>query len=465
MLSLIVTSVFMAFAIAPASAAVATLSAPNIVNPLIDVGGTMSIDILIRDASDVWSFEFTLSYDTNILTCTAYAFTRALGFVDPLPSGINDAAGYMWMGATQGIVASTGEEVGTGDGKTVVFYLDYAPVMAGSDKVYLDGDLTTAYTIDYATGQIIFTKAPKRRTVITADYEYKPGLTTDWPLPIATITFTVDARGTSVLGIGGSALKDPFGNLIAHNTAAGSFDNTWQGVLSAPDILDNTWMPGQLLPVEITIAEVENLWGFQFVLHYNEDVLTAVSAEGLSLFEGSGGFDIAGPGYAGVAYGAPSDPDGLTTVEPVPIVRIWFRVDALGSSMLNFEDTALVTIYGDALAHDTADGLFVNAVDLAGRKAWAERKRMTMGTTYKLNAKVKNLIAQPVSAKAIFTITDLRTGVVLGTLETDMQTIPGDGVVILEMDFDTTLWGTAPYKVDIKAQCGGTKTFSVSVVP
>lgn len=464
MLSLIVMSI-LAFAIAPAFATVTTLSAPDVLNPFLDVGDLVNVDILVDDVTDLWSFEFTLSYDTSVLTATGFSANLGLGFTDPLPSGINDGAGFMFMGATMGIEAATGEDVGTGDGKTIVFHLANTPVMASSDKVYVDGVLTTDYTIDYTTGEIIFAKAPKRRKVITADYEYKSGLSTDFSLPIATVSFTVDARGTSALGLSGSALTGSFGNLITHNTVAGSFDNSMDGVLSVPTILDNTFAPGQQLTVEVSIAEVENLWGFQFVLQYNEDVFTALRAEALSIFLGSG-FDDAGPGYVALAYSSFSgDLDGLTTVGPVAIAKIVFRVDALGGSMLDLEDTVLVDVFGDALVHESEDGLFNNAVDLAGRKAWAERKRMTMGNTYKLYAKVENLIAEPVVAKATFTMTDLRTGVELGTLETDMQTIPGSSTVILETDFDTTLWGTAPYKVDIKAQCGGTKTFSVSVRP
>jgi len=68
-----------------------------------------------------------------------------------------------------------GEAVGTGDGSTVLFTLDNAPVAtpAVGDParvVYLDGTPTTAYTINTATGGITFTTAPGTGVAITADY-------------------------------------------------------------------------------------------------------------------------------------------------------------------------------------------------------------------------------------------------------------------------------------------------------
>jgi len=69
----------------------------------------------------------------------------------------------------------TDENVGTGDGIQVTFYLDYSPVKEGSEKIYLDGNLQTKetdYTINYSTGEITFTSPPSSGSVITADYSF-----------------------------------------------------------------------------------------------------------------------------------------------------------------------------------------------------------------------------------------------------------------------------------------------------
>lgn len=62
-----------------------------------------------------------------------------------------------------------GEAVGTGDGATTTFNLDWYPVKVGSLVVYVDST-PTAVTLDAETGQITFGAAPANGASITADY-------------------------------------------------------------------------------------------------------------------------------------------------------------------------------------------------------------------------------------------------------------------------------------------------------
>jgi len=67
----------------------------------------------------------------------------------------------------------TGENVGTGDGSTTEFYLDWTPVQAASYTIYEDGTAKTDgtdYTLDLETGKITFATAPANGAAITADY-------------------------------------------------------------------------------------------------------------------------------------------------------------------------------------------------------------------------------------------------------------------------------------------------------
>lgn len=72
---------------------------------------------------------------------------------------------------------SPGEDVGTGDGSTTEFMLGYHPVVAGSEKIYLNYVLTTNYTINYTAGQITFNPAPGSGKAITATYRALAGAT------------------------------------------------------------------------------------------------------------------------------------------------------------------------------------------------------------------------------------------------------------------------------------------------
>ena len=68
---------------------------------------------------------------------------------------------------------NVGEEIGTGDGTQTVFNLQWAPIVAESDVIKVDGVIQTRgtdYTIDNATGAVTFTTAPANGLAILADY-------------------------------------------------------------------------------------------------------------------------------------------------------------------------------------------------------------------------------------------------------------------------------------------------------
>jgi ABC-type transport system substrate-binding protein len=85
--------------------------------------------------------------------------------------------GYTWERVTN-------ETVGKGDGTTTVFNLANAPVVPGSETIYIAGVPTTAYTINYTNGKITFTTAPANNTRISADYTYiiSEFQTSWWPI-------------------------------------------------------------------------------------------------------------------------------------------------------------------------------------------------------------------------------------------------------------------------------------------
>lgn len=73
------------------------------------------------------------------------------------------------------------EYVGSGDGTTKTFTLDHAPVIAGTERIYVDGVVKapeTDYTINNATGEITFITAPALDAPITAAYTYESGVGT-----------------------------------------------------------------------------------------------------------------------------------------------------------------------------------------------------------------------------------------------------------------------------------------------
>ena len=74
----------------------------------------------------------------------------------------------------------TGEAVGTGDGATGEFILDYSPISAEALTVKLDGVATTAYTLSGSTITFTSGSEPANGVAITADYKRSCLITADY---------------------------------------------------------------------------------------------------------------------------------------------------------------------------------------------------------------------------------------------------------------------------------------------
>lgn len=139
-------------------------------------------------------------------------------------------------------------------------------------------------------------------------------------------------------------------------------------VLSASVITDTTLIPGETFHINITVANVENLWGYQFVVYYNTSVLTATSNVTYDPFTWAWPCEINDTaGYVMIAYSMqPGEKVGFSTVESVPIARIDFTVDALGTTTLELSGwepekwTKLSGPAGEVILHDVYDGFFAN---------------------------------------------------------------------------------------------------------
>jgi len=65
------------------------------------------------------------------------------------------------------------ETVGIGNGIETNYTLPHHPVINGTERIYLNDNLTTNYTIDNAAGKITFHTPPGALVNITADYDYE----------------------------------------------------------------------------------------------------------------------------------------------------------------------------------------------------------------------------------------------------------------------------------------------------
>lgn len=93
LLAIIVSLLFAASLIQTGLASITTLGAPDITDASKGPSDTIWIDIAVTDAVNLWGFQFTLKYDTSVLT--ALDHTGHPIFYLEEPSEINDAEGYI----------------------------------------------------------------------------------------------------------------------------------------------------------------------------------------------------------------------------------------------------------------------------------------------------------------------------------------------------------------------------------
>ena len=271
---------------------------PKILNLTLVPCENFTINVNILNATNLYSFEFKLGFDSNIL----YANHVEPG--DMLPPEvtpdikINNTAGYVWFNAS-------------------LFPL----------YMVLEGNGT-----------------------------------------LATITFHVEGLGRTVLDLYDTELIDLVGEPLPHDVSDGSFNNILLAklVVEPEEIIDPSLLPPSTFKINVTIADVEDLYGYEFNLTFNPDVLICLKVEIHDVLNETNYIpsifmnNIKGFAWVNVAYYPPAEP--LTIYPSTPLVTIELRVKAIGSSNLTLHNTNLIDQLGEPIPHETFDGYFCTLI-------------------------------------------------------------------------------------------------------
>ena len=157
-----------------------------------------------------------------------------------------------------------------------------------------------------------------------------------------------------------------FGTVIGNVNIVTAADTTIS--VEPPAIVDDTLGPGSSFSVNITISNVTNLGGYDFMLNYSTAVLTTSSADVTVVtdwFTGPKGIKVWKKvvddtlGYVRLwvtlGLGTVTGVDGSGTV-----ATIKFTVDALGTTVLDLNNTFLGEPLGEEISHGASDGFFTN---------------------------------------------------------------------------------------------------------
>lgn len=129
--------------------------------------------------------------------------------------------------------------------------------------------------------------------------------------------------------------------------------------IGPPSIEDPNLGPGETFSINMRIANVSNLFGYDFNMSYNTFILTCIGV----LVGPLGNMpspmweidDAKGNVWVNVTYGTP-----LTTDSPETLASLTFLVQGRGSGVFDLYYTNLVNSLGQPISHEVSNGYFVN---------------------------------------------------------------------------------------------------------
>jgi hypothetical protein len=269
---------------------------------------------------------------------------------------------------------------------------------------------------------------------------------------LAWIKFHVEAFGPSTLHLSEVVIKDDVDRTLPSNTADGYFNNVLLAKLyvDPPEIIDPTLVPPKTFDVNVTLDDVENLYGYEFNMSFNKNVLTClyiivhdVMGETNYVPEtqvsNSRGFI-----WVRTTYFPPAVP--ITTYNPVALVTVHFRVRYAGVSVLDLHDTSLTNSTGGQIPHEVTDGFVqtlihdVAITDVTPASSWAYA-----GWPVEVVVKAKNLG----NASEAFTVTAYANTTAIGAIGV-LGLIPG-GETLLNFTWNTTGFAGGVYIMSANA--------------
>lgn len=293
-------------------------------------GETFSIDITATGVTEwglgLWGYQFILSYDTNVLTVTAYSSYDP--FTLPWPSELNDPAGYVRMAYSM--------PLGTEEGKT--------------------GDITLA-KIDFEVDALGASTLDLHDTIVTAA---KPP--------------TVDGQSKEE---------------IDHVVIDGSFANVGDKMAVSPSYttaLVNETLHINITVAELA----GEIWTYFFNLTYNTEILTATNVTSYDPFSIESFSEINNESGYVIGNYSVADGQGFSTFEPKPIARIEFMIVGNGRSTLELRNTKIYDKAGTPVPHQIIHGSFTNNHDIAVTNISASPLKLLTGRIVAINVTVQN---------------------------------------------------------------------------
>jgi hypothetical protein len=256
---------------------------------------------------------------------------------------------------------------------------------------------------------------------------------------LAIIEFHVENVGRCDLHLYDVAIRDEEDIELPYETADGYFNNMLLAKIAVdpPEIIDPTLLPPKTFDVNITIDDVEDLYGYGFNLTFNNDVLICLQASVHDVLGETHYLpeiyisNLKGFVWINVFYYPPATP--IATYDPLTFVTIKFRVKSSGVSHLNLTDTSLTDSTGAPLVHEVSNGFVMTLIrDIAVTNVVPSRTWAYAGWPINITVTVKNLglVSETFDVRVFANITLIDSSTVFN--------LPAGGTMDVLLTWDTT---------------------------
>jgi hypothetical protein len=271
---------------------------------------------------------------------------------------------------------------------------------------------------------------------------------------LCSITFEVEQKGNSTLHLFDTLLKDKVNNAIVYTTSDGYFNNALLAKLyvDPPIKIDPALTPATTFTVDIKIANITNLYGYQFDLLYDTSFLNGIGILTYPHPSNETHFtshvqidDRNGHIFVNVSYYRPAME--IASVAPLTLARITFQVQSFGSSVLHLQNEKLVDSFGGSIVHVTADGFVSVALPHVGiLSVSANPTTVYSGSHVNVTVVAANL---GIFRMETFNVTVYRNSTVFGM--TTVTNLPPKTNITLPFDWDTTGIPPGDYPISARA--------------
>jgi len=161
--------------------------------------------------------------------------------------------------------------------------------------------------------------------------------------------------------------------------------------IDPPSIVYGTLVPGKRFSINITVANVTDLKSYKLKLSFNTVMLDVVSIVLLPEENLPVGDFAADDALGVVSMNVTYEGSSITTVEPVALASITFKMMNRGESPLHLYDTELENSSEEPIPHDTVDGMvLILRRDVAIIDVAPLTHETYIGRTVEVNVTAKN---------------------------------------------------------------------------